>query len=87
MQPTNRRSAVQFEKALADAIKRGSVSDEELQAQVVQPMTTPVDDNGNDVNLDMEVGELVKNSGVYKTYMRLLAGNYHRMEMAIRGDF
>ena len=52
---------------------------------ILQPRNTPVDSQGNDVNLEMEVGEMIKNNAMYKTYMRLLAGVYRKMESAIQG--
>lgn len=85
--PGYRRTSVRFEEMLAEAVEGGRpVSPEDLQPELVQPMTTPVDENGNDVNLDVEVGEMVKNGAMYKTYVRLLNKIYRQMELAIRGE-
>lgn len=83
--PGYRRSEVQFEALLAETIKSGQIDLEHLQPQVYQPRTDPVDANGNDVSLDVEVGELVKNSGMYKAYFKLLSKLVSQMELAING--
>ena len=53
---------------------------------IVPTMNTPVDARGNDVSLDVEVGELVKNAAMTKTYLRLLNKVYRQMELAIQGE-
>ena len=76
--------AVEFEERLARAIAGGKDLDlGELAKDVVRPKTTPLDANGNDVTLEMEIGEMVKNIGMQKTYLRLLAGTYRKMESAM----
>ncbi len=82
--PGYRRHDVQFEEQLAQAIKSSSPADlDELKPRIIQPMNTPVGPNGNDVNLHTEIGELIKNDGTYKTYLRILAKTYRQMEIAI----
>lgn len=81
--PGYRRKAVQFEQFFAKALQDGQVDPEELKAQLTTPMDTPVDERGNDVSLDQEVGDLAKNSAAYKTYMRLMSKVYRQMDQAI----
>ena len=82
--PGYRRVAVAFEKRLAAAIAGGQGVDlGELAKDMIRPGTTPVDANGNDVTLEMEIGEMVKNIGMQKTYLRLLARRYQKMESAM----
>jgi flagellar basal-body rod protein FlgB len=81
--PGYRRVAVAFEKRLARAIAGGKLNAEDLAKDVLRPKTTPVDANGNDVTLEMEIGEMVKNVGMQKTYLRLLARTYRKMESAM----
>lgn len=82
--PGFRRSAVAFEARLAEALSSGAPLDaDDLQAEIFKPMNTPVEANGNDVSIDMEVGEMVKNSARYKTYMRVMAKMYRQMEQAM----
>ena len=82
--PGFRRNEVQFEQMLAEAIKSGKLDGlDDLEPEIVQPMDTPLNDAGSDVSLDQEVGELVKNGAMYKTYMRVLNRLYQQMQMAI----
>lgn len=84
--PNYRRIAVEFEKDLAEAIADGRrINLDEVPMDILQPGNTPVDVQGNDVNLEMEVGEMIKNNAMYKTYMRLLAKVYRQMKLAIQG--
>lgn len=85
--PGYRRLAVKFEKQLAEALQSGGKVDlDRIEAEVFRPMNTPVEGNGNDVSIDMEVGEMVKNSARYKTYMRVMTKMYRQMETAMRTD-
>jgi flagellar basal-body rod protein FlgB len=82
--PGFRRSQVRFEELLGEALKTGRAKDlQHLAGEVFQPLDSPFNDAGSDVSLDQEVGELVKNSAMYKTYMRMLNRLYQQMEMAI----
>jgi len=84
--PGYRRKAVQFEQFLAEAIASGSqVDPAEIAMKIFQPQETPPDASGNDVNLETEIGEMIKNDAMYKTYVRLLSKLYRQMELAIQG--
>lgn len=48
-----------------------------------QPKQTPVNSNGNDVSLENEVGQMVKNTLRYKAYIRLLNKKYKQIELAM----
>jgi len=47
------------------------------------PEAAPADETGNNVDLETEVGELIKNSSTYKTYLRVLNKVYRQMELAM----
>jgi len=51
---------------------------------IYQPKQTPVKSNGNDVNLEAEVGQMVKNTLRHKAYIRLLSKKYKQMELAMQ---
>ena len=51
----------------------GKVDVSKVEPVVYQPRNTPVRPNGNDVNIETEVGNLVKNSLRHKTLALLLA--------------
>ncbi len=82
--PGYRRIDVRFADIVAEAMERGDDSEaNELEGELIQPLSTPVDGSGNDVDLDSEMGQLVKNSLLQKTYMRLLARKYRQIETAM----
>ncbi|MBT3199253.1 MAG: hypothetical protein HN350_04995 [Phycisphaerales bacterium] len=82
--PGYRRVDVTFENRLAKAIADGKeVSLDELEQEIIRPKNTTVDANGNDVTLEMEIGAMVKNVSMQKTYLRLLARTYRKMQSAI----
>ncbi len=82
--PGYRRIGVKFEELLAKALDSSGAADlSEIEAQIHQLNTTPVKSNGNDVNLEVEVGEMVKNTLRHKVYIRALSKKYRQMELAI----
>ncbi|KPJ76831.1 MAG: hypothetical protein AMK72_10705 [Planctomycetes bacterium SM23_25] len=82
--PGFRRSTLPFEKAFAEAVARGKPVDHQaVLRHIVQPRTGDLNPFGNDVHIDTEVGELVKNSMLYTTYARLLNRMYRQMELAM----
>jgi flagellar basal-body rod protein FlgB len=85
--PGYRRSDVRFEEALLKIIDTpGGARPEDLakvEGEIYKPMNTPVERNGNDVNIDMEVGELMKSVTRHKAYLRLLNKVYKQMETAM----
>ncbi len=82
--PGYRRIDVKFEELLAKLLdSSGAVELSEVEPQIHQPKQTPVKSNGNDVNLESEVGEMVKNTLRYKAYIRLLNKKYNQIELAM----
>jgi flagellar basal-body rod protein FlgB len=85
--PGYRRCDAMFEKVLAEAIDDGKpASLDDAGSWVLAPGTSPVNENGNDVDLDAEVGAMVKNASRYKAYMRILNHMYKQLDMVIRED-
>jgi flagellar basal-body rod protein FlgB len=84
--PGFRRGVVAFEQAFAEALKSGDPDAlQNVEATLLRP-GGPVGDSGvNDVSLDEEIGELVRNGAVAKTYLRLLGRLMKQMELAIGG--
>ena len=82
--PGYRRVDVKFNELLAKALdSSGDVDLSEIEANIYQPEQTPVKSNGNDVSLEVEVGEMVKNTLRHKAYVRLLQKKYQQIELAI----
>lgn len=83
--PGYRRVAVKFEELLARKMKSpGSPGVSDVKGYVYRPDDTPVKSNGNNVNLETEIGELVKNTLRQKTYFRVLNKKYRQIELTIR---
>lgn len=82
--PEYRRVDVKFKELLAKALESSGAADlGEIEAQIYQPRETTVKSNGNDVSLETEVGEMVKNTLRHKAYIRLLQKKYQQIELAI----
>ena len=82
--PGYRRVDVKFEELLADALDSGgSIKLSDIEAQIYRPKQTPVKSNGNDVTLEGEVGEMIKNTLRHKAYIRLLNKKYKQIELAM----
>lgn len=83
--PGYRRVDLNFEDILAEAIdKQNDLDPQSLEMEFEQPRNTPLNERGNDVSLDTEVGEMVKNSLRHRTYMLLLKKKYEQMDLALR---
>ncbi len=83
--PGYRRQEVRFETLLSEAMASGGeVKLADLRPMIVQPQTTPVNKTGTDVDMEMELGELIKNASTYKVYLKLLAKVYRQNELAMQ---
>ena len=83
--PGYRRVDVQFKELLAKALDSSDGVDlSEIEGGTYQPKNTPVKSNGNDVSLEVEVGEMVKNTLRHKALIRVLQKKYQQMELAIQ---
>jgi flagellar basal-body rod protein FlgB len=81
--PDYRRVDVKFQDILAQALGSDDKNVNDFDPEIFQPGETSVKSNGNDVNLEMEVGQMVKNSLRYKTYIKILEKKYQQIDMAI----
>ena len=82
--PGYRRNDVRFKELLSKALDSpGGVDLSEIEAQIYQPKNTKVKSDGNDVSMEVEIGEMIKNSLRYKTYIRLLQKKYQQLDLAI----
>jgi flagellar basal-body rod protein FlgB len=82
--PGYKRLDVNFEELLAKAMRSSDAEEiQDIEPEVYQPRNTPTRSNGNDVNLEAEIGEMVKNSLRHTTYVRLLQKKLAQMETAV----
>jgi flagellar basal-body rod protein FlgB len=86
--PGYRRLGVKFEQMLSKAIESSgdteNINLDELKAELYQPKNTAVGPNGNDVSLEAEVGDMVKNSIRYRAFIKLLTKKYAQIDEAIK---
>jgi len=84
--PGFRAKRVLFEELLAEASGNGaSETTSDVAAQIVESVARAGSD-GNNVSVEDQVGQLMKNSALFKTYTRILAKRYKQIEAAIRGQ-
>ena len=82
--PGYRRIDVRFEQLLDKALSSSkNIDPKDIEPQLHQPENTPVKSNGNDVNWEAEVGEMVKNSLRHRTYVRLIQKKLSQIDLAI----
>ena len=82
--PGYRSVDIRFEELLDKAMESSDALDlEDIQSELYEPGETPVQSNGNDVSLEVEVGKMIENTLRQKTYIRLLQTKYRQMQLAI----
>lgn len=82
--PGYRSKAVEFDGAFRDAMDHSSAAARAIDPQVVEPRSTPVSNDGNDVAVDREVSEMAKNQMLYNAYLSLMRGKGRMLDTAIR---
>ena len=70
---------------MANGQQKGAENVEKLAPEVLIDHDLPVGPDGNSVVMEREVSEMLKNSLMYKMYMRLLRGRYRKLMSAIVG--
>jgi flagellar basal-body rod protein FlgB len=80
-----RRIDVNFQEVLSEAIKKGGdVNPDNLEMEFYQTQNAPINEFGNDVSLDTEVGEMTENTLKHRAYTMLLKKKYQQMDAAMR---
>jgi flagellar basal-body rod protein FlgB len=82
--PGYRRLDVSFESAFVRALSSGQGL--EVKPQIVQPGGGTERTDGNNVDIDGEMGRLAKNTTLYRTYAQILAVQLAMMRTAIMGQ-
>lgn len=84
--PNYRRREFRFESALAQAMSNGRAEDySAVQGWVDRPNNTPVRNNGNNVDIDLEMMNMHENSTSYQIYTELYSRKSNMVKSAIRG--
>ena len=84
--PNYRRREFRFDTALQQALSAGHADDyRAVKGWVARPNTTPVRNNGNNVDIDMEMVALKENATTYEIFGSLYTRKAQMMRSAIRG--
>lgn len=84
--PGYQRLDVDFEQALAQMMKSGDRGMHEIpEPQVFEEQGLKARNDGNNVDIDREIGELNRNAMLFQTYSQLLAVQLDQMRRATRG--
>ena len=79
--PGYRRKEVQFDDVLAKAL--AGADDEDLADEIVQARGGPVNEQGNNVSMEAEIGAMMKNGVAARVYLRAIGKLYSQMRAAI----
>lgn len=82
--PNYRRMDVDFETQLAQELKGHSHGT--ATPEVVQTKGLTARADGNNVDIDKEIGQLNKNAMLQQTYIQLLGSHLEQMRLAIEGS-
>jgi flagellar basal-body rod protein FlgB len=82
--PGYKAQEVTFEDELAKALSRGSIQSADPVVQPTQGLATR--DDGNNVDIDREIGDSAKNSLLFEMYAQLLSTQISQMKSAIKGQ-
>lgn len=82
--PNYRRLDVSFEEQLARELAGNAAG--EAQPEIVQTPGLVARADGNNVDIDREMGQLSKNAMLQQTWIQLLASEMEQMRLAISGS-
>ena len=85
--PGFKKSEIQFEDEFQRVLARGDLERaKRLRPRMVQSNAAPLRNDGNNVDIDREIGHLSKNALLYKTYAALLGRKLSMMKSAVTGQ-
>ncbi len=79
------RKDVKFSAALADALDGGIEDIRKVRPEVVVDNDAPVDDRGNSVSLQKEMGEIAQNALLYDFAAEMTGQKFNLLRKAITG--
>ncbi|MEQ9408623.1 MAG: flagellar basal body rod protein FlgB [Fuerstiella sp.] len=84
--PNYRRLELDFETALAEEIRRGGTGQGSSATPAVrQTPGLPARADGNNVDIDKEIGQLNKNALLQQVYLQLMSTDLNQMRRAMDG--
>ena len=84
--PGYHRHDVEFEEHLTRLLQTGDLTSSLDAPRVVEVEGLPERADGNNVDVDQEIGQLNKNSLLYQTWTQILASKVSMMRSAIEGS-
>lgn len=85
--PGYHRKDVQFEAELAERLVQDPAAEPSpIQPQMIETEGLTERENGNNVDIDQEIGALNKNSTMYQLYAQVLSSKIRMMHAASRGQ-
>jgi flagellar basal-body rod protein FlgB len=84
--PGYKRQDVRFEDALLEQMKNTNPDLASVQIQMFEDAESPARADGNNVQIEDEVGAMRENLVRYQLYANILEGNTRLIESAINGD-
>ena len=83
--PGYHRHDVDFEQYLKSEMNRASGETISTRPSIVVDDVSLERADGNNVDIDHEIGELNRNAMLYETWLQIMAGRLNTMQHAIRG--
>lgn len=84
--PYYRRRTFDFNEELRNALSRGDAeSYDAVEGRIEKPNNTPVRNNGNNVDIDLEMVNMSQNSTSYQIYTQLYGKKMDMLRSAIKG--
>ncbi|MBL8819064.1 MAG: hypothetical protein JNL58_23750 [Planctomyces sp.] len=84
--PHYQRLEYNFEQQLARELSKGTEDFSGVSAEVRRTPGLPARADGNNVDIDREIGEMNKNAILQQTYLQLLGHEISQMRLAIEGS-
>jgi len=83
--PGFKKSEVEFEQEFQQALDRGGRGAARVQPVISESIAPALRNDGNNVDIDKELGSLGKNAMLFRTYSTLLSRHLSLMESAVTG--
>lgn len=84
--PNYKRLQVDFEQLLTEELKRNPAQQTSTAPAVTKTTGLEARADGNNVDVDMEIGHMNKNALMQQVYLQLIASEMSMMRNAIRGN-
>ena len=78
------RSVVQFESLVRDAVMGGSAKARDILPTVTPDEASPKSDDGNNVNLELELNAIRENQLLFDTYASIMKSNFDILQSSIQ---